>query len=153
MTCGCPLDTNCCNPNNARQKVRFRVMKRSTLILCFVPVIGLLFTSSSVEAISSEKAMKKGKFVSYTGQQQDWPRSDKRVAPVEVAKDGILIYDQLPDRPYEVLGTVFASDDLLLKHASQAAVAAGGNAILVVGDKVFTDAGIEIQPRWLKNVD
>jgi len=117
-------------------------MKRSTLILCFVPVIGLLFTSSSVEAISSEKAMKKGKFVSYTGQQQDWPRSDKRVAPVEVAKDGILIYDQLPDRPYEVLGTVFASDDLLLKHASQAAVAAGGVVVATAPATASVDSAI-----------
>jgi len=46
----------------------------------------------------------------YTGQQQDWPARTS-VAPIEVAKDGIPIYDQLPDRPYEVLGTVFASDD------------------------------------------
>jgi hypothetical protein len=128
-------------------------MKLSTSILCFVPVIGLFFISSSAHAITSEKALRKGKFIAYTGQQQNWPRSDKPVRPLELTKYGTVIYDQFPDRPYEVLGTVTASDDLATKHASQAALAAGGNAILVIGDKAFTDAGIDIRPRWLKDAD
>lgn len=128
-------------------------MKLPRLVVGFVLVVCLLSTIPSAKAISSEKAMRKGQFAAYTGPQKDWPRSDKHVAPAEIAKDGILIYDQLPDRPYEVLGTVFANGDLIEKHVSQAATAAGANAILVVGDKAFTDAGIEIQPRWLKNAE
>ena len=50
-----------------------------------------------------------------------------------------------------MLGTVSAKDDSILKHATQAAATAGGSAIVVVGDKAFTDAGIDIQPRWLKD--
>jgi hypothetical protein len=126
-------------------------MKLPRLIFGFVSVVCLLSTIPSAKAISSEKAMRKGQFVAYTGPQRDWPRSDKHVAPVEVTKYGIVIFDQLPDRPYEVVGTVSAKGDLFLKHASQAALAAGGNAILVVGDKAFGDAGIQIQPRFLKD--
>lgn len=128
-------------------------MKRSALILGVLSIVSLLSTISPVNAISTEKALRRGEFVAYTGAQKDWPRSDKHVAPVEVTKYGVVIFNQLPDRPYEVVGTVSAKGDLLLKHASQAGLAAGGNAILVVGDKAFTDAGIDIQPRWLNHAE
>jgi hypothetical protein len=126
-------------------------MKLSALILCLVIPVILLSSGPATEAMSLEKALKKGAYVPYTGQQQDWPRSDRHVAPAEIGRAGIVIYDQLPDRPYEVIGTISANGDMLVKHASLAAAAAGGHAILVTGDKAFTDAGIEIQPHWFKN--
>jgi hypothetical protein len=128
-------------------------MKRSALILGVASIASLLSTVSSVNAISPEKALRRGEFVAYTGAQKDWPRSDKHVVPVEVTKYGTVIFNQLPDHPYEVVGTVSAKGDMVLKHASQAAAAAGATAILVAGDKAFTDAGIEIQPRWLNNAE
>ncbi len=126
-------------------------MKPTTLILCSIFALILLSSGPATEAMSVEKALKKATYVPYTGPQQDWPRSDKLVAPTEISRGGIVIYDKLPDRPYEILGTVFASGDLLAKHASLAAAAVGASAILVTGDKAFTDAGIAIQPRWLKD--
>jgi hypothetical protein len=126
-------------------------MKLSALILCLVLPVIFLSSGLATEAMSPEKALKKAAYAPYTGQQRDWPRSDKPVAPTEIGRGAIPIYDQLPDRPYEVLGTVSASGDLAVKHASLAAAAAGANAILVTGDKAFVDAGIEIQPRWIKD--
>jgi hypothetical protein len=126
-------------------------MKLTALILCLVPSVVFLSSGPVAVAMSPEKTLKKGGYVAYTGQQQDWPRSNKHVAPIEMGRAGVAIYDQLPDRPYEVLGTVSASGDLLIKHASLAAAAAGASAILVIGDKAFTDAGIDIQPHWLKD--
>ncbi|HXI83939.1 MAG TPA: hypothetical protein VNL17_07590 [Verrucomicrobiae bacterium] len=126
-------------------------MKLTALILCSVPALIILSSGPVTEAVSSEKALRKAAYAPYTGQQRDWPRSDKHVTPTEIGRGGVPIYDQLPDRPYEVLGTVSASGDLAVKHASLAAAAAGANAILITGDKAFTDAGIDIQPRWLKD--
>jgi hypothetical protein len=126
-------------------------MKLGTLILCLVSSMIFLSSGPATDAMSPEKALKKGGYVPFTGPQQDWPRSTKHVVPLEMGRGGIAIYDQLPDRPYEILGTVSATGDLLVKHASLAATAAGASAILVMGDKAFTDAGIEIQPHWLKN--
>ena len=126
-------------------------MKLTTLIVCLIPAIGFLSHDSSAQAMSAEKAQKKAGYVAYTSPQQDWPRSDKHVGPIEICRNGIVIYDQLPDRPYEILGTVHAEGDLIERHVGLAAAAAGANAVLVVGDKVFTDAGISVQPRWLRN--
>jgi len=137
--------------NNAPSKGWSYTMKLTALILCSVPALIILSSGPASEAMSLDKALRKGAYVPFAGQQQDWPRSDKRVAPIEIGRAGIVIYDQLPDRPYEILGTIFASGDMLVKHASIAAAAAGGHAILVTGDKAFTDAGIEIQPHWYKN--
>jgi hypothetical protein len=126
-------------------------MKFTALILCLVTPVIFLSSGPTTEAMSLDKALKKGAYVPFAGQQQDWPRSDKHVAPIEIGRAGIVIYDQLPDRPYEVLGTIFANGDSLVRHASLAAAAAGGHAIIVTGDKAFADAGIEIQPHWFKN--
>jgi hypothetical protein len=126
-------------------------MKLGTLILCLIPLMICLSNGPAADAMSPEKALKKGGYVPFKGPQQDWPRSTRHVAPLEIGRGGVAIYDQLPDRPYEILGTVSATGDLLVKHASLAATAAGASAILVMGDKAFTDAGIEIQPHWLKN--
>ena len=126
-------------------------MKLTALILCLVPAAIFLSNGPATEAMSLDKALKKGAYVPFAGQQRDRPRSDTHVAPVEIGRAGIVIYDKLPDRPYEILGTVFASGDMLVKHASLAAAAAGGHAIIVTGDKAFTDAGIEIQPHWYRN--
>lgn len=126
-------------------------MKFTTLILHLVPAMIILSSGPSTNATSPEKMLKKGGYVPFTGPQQDWPRSTKHVIPLEIGKGGVAIYDQLPDRPYEVLGTVSTSGDLLVKHACVAATVAGASAILVMGDKAFTDAGIGMQPHWLKN--
>jgi hypothetical protein len=126
-------------------------MKHTALILGLVPAMILLSTGPVTEAMSLEKALKKGAYVPYVGPQQDWPHSDRHVVPAEIGRSGIFIYDQFPDRPYEILGTVSANGDLMVKHASQAAAAAGAHAILVKDDKVFTDAGIAIQPHWFRN--
>jgi hypothetical protein len=126
-------------------------MKVTALILCLVSTVFVLLGISTTEATSPEKLLKKGAFVPYAVQQQDWPRSTEHVAPIETGRAGIVIYDQLPDRPYEIVGTVSSSGDLFVKHASLAAATAGADAILVAGDKAFTNAGIEIQPHWFKN--
>jgi hypothetical protein len=126
-------------------------MKLSALILCLVIPVILLSSGPATKAMSPEKALEKVSYVPYTGQQQDWPRSDKHVAPIENGRAGIVIYNQLPDRPYEILGTVFANGGMPVKHASLAAAGVGATAILVAGDKAFTDAGIQIQPHWFKN--
>ena len=126
-------------------------MKLASLMICLIPAVGLLSNGPSAKAMSAAKAQKKAGYVAYTNPQQDWPRSDKHVGPIEISRNGMVIYNQLPDRPYEVLGTVHAEGDLIEKHVSLAAADVGANAILVVGDKAFTDAGINVQPHWLKD--
>ncbi len=126
-------------------------MKKPTILSLCIVSIGALLSGPSTKAMSAEKAQKKAGYVAYTNPQQDWPRSDKHVGPIEICRNGIAIYDRLPDRPYEILGTVHAEGDLIEKHVSLAAAGAGANAILVVGDKAFTDASINAQPRWLKD--
>ena len=115
--------------------------------------LAVLVAAADTQAISSSKALRKVKYVPYTGEQRDWPRSEVRVAPVEVAKGGTALYDKLPDRPYEVLGTVSAEGAHFSKHASQAAAAVGADAILIVNDKAFQDAGILAEPRLLKGAE
>jgi hypothetical protein len=61
-------------------------MKITTLILCLIPSVIFLSSGPTTEAMSLEKALKKGAYIPYTGQQQDWPRSDKHVAPIEIGR-------------------------------------------------------------------
>jgi hypothetical protein len=126
-------------------------MKPTALILCLIPTVLVLLNAPTSEATAPEKLLRKGSFVPYTGHQQDWPRSNVSVTPTETGRAGIVVYEQLPDRPYEIVGTVSSSGDLFVKHAALATATAGADAIIVLGDKAFTDAGIEIQPHWFKN--
>jgi hypothetical protein len=126
-------------------------MKPTALILYLIPTVIVLSSAPTGKATSPEKLLKKGSFVPYTGKQQDWPHSNEAVVPTETGRAGIVIYEQLPDRPYDIVGTVSSSGDLFVKHAALATATAGADAILVIDDKAFTDAGIEIQPHWFKN--
>src|SRR5262249_31008653 len=99
----------------------------------------------------TEKAQKKDEYVAYAGPQQNWPQSDKHIEPIQICRNGIVISDEFPNRPYEILGTVHEEGDSLEKPASQAAAKVNGDAVLVVGDNAFRDAGIDVEPHWYKN--
>src|SRR6266404_6078365 len=79
--------------NNAPTKARSRIMKFTALTLCLVPALIILSSGPAAEAVSSEKALKKAAYAPYTGQQRDWPRSDEHVAPTEIGRGGVPIYD------------------------------------------------------------
>ncbi len=110
----------------------------------------LLTALTSSEAVMStqkkEKILERVRYVEYTGNEQDWPTNNAPMIDIEHSKYGMTIYHNLPQKHYEVLGTIRASGDSLMKHVAEAAQAVGADAVLVTPDKAFTDAGINIVP-------
>jgi len=101
-------------------------------------------TTSSKQA---HKALEKVRYMEFAGKQQDWPLAQKAMVEVQNTKYGPPIYYDLPSKRYEILGSFRATGDNVIKRAAQAAQAVGADAMLVVNDKAFADAGIEISPQ------
>jgi len=101
-------------------------------------------TASSKQAY---KALEKVHYMEFAGKQQDWPLAQKTMIEVQNTKYGTPIYYDLPSKRYEILGSFQATGDSVIKRAAQAAQAVGADAVLVVNDKAFADAGIVINPQ------
>ena len=127
-------------------------MKPSRILVCLLLVSMVIFSGSTLLASSPSRTMAKVRFEQYAGPQQDWPRSAEHVTLRKV-NHGMPIYDRLPDRAYEVLGVMSDDGEHSVKHVAQAGQLAGADAILVVGDKAFTEAGLNANPHLLENAD
>lgn len=125
-------------------------MKPNTVRGCVVLLSIAAFLNSSTQAATPSRVLAKVQFERYTGPQQDWPRSTERVALIKT-NHGMPIYEKLPDRPYEVLGIMSDDGDHAVKHVAEAARVVGADAVLVVGDKTFKDAGLNVGPSLLEN--
>jgi hypothetical protein len=125
-------------------------MKPNTFRGCLILLSIMTFLSNSTQASSPSRKMAKVQFERYTGPQQDWPRSTEPV-PLLKTNHGMPIYEKLPNRPYEVLGKMSDEGDHAVKHVAEAARLVGADAVLVVGDKAFTDAGLNVRPCLLEN--
>ena len=110
------------------------------------------FFGQPASGVQPSKVMAKVHYEQYTGTQMEWPRSTERVTPLKV-NHGIPIYNQFPDRAYEVLGVMSDDGEHSVKHVAQAGQLAGADAILVVGDKAFTEAGLNANPHLLEHAD
>jgi hypothetical protein len=91
-----------------------------------------------------QKALERVRYSEFAGKQQDWPLTQQAMIDIQATKYGVSIYYNLPNKPYEILGTFQATGDSVIKRAAEAAEAVGADAILVVKNKAFSDAGIEI---------
>lgn len=103
-------------------------------------------------AATAEKIMAKVRYDRYAGPQQDWPRSTGTVTAAQMRRD-MPIYNQLPDRPYEILGVMYDEGEMSVKHVAQAARLAGADALLVVNHPAFAAAGLKVNPRLLEHAD
>ena len=82
----------------------------------------------------------------------DWPRSSEPIALVKT-RYGVPLYEKLPSRSYQVLGTMSDEGDHSVRHVAEAARLIEADALLVVGDKAFADAGLKVSPQLLENVE
>jgi hypothetical protein len=117
------------------------------LSLILIGVVGF-----SAHAAKPEKIMAKVRYERYTGPQPDWPRSTAPVMAAQIRRD-MPIFNQLPDRPYEILGVMYDEGEMSVKHVAQAARLAGADALLVANDPAFAAAGLKANPRLLENAD
>jgi hypothetical protein len=127
-------------------------MKLSRLGGCLVMVSAAVVLGGSLLAAKPSKVLAKVHYVTYAGAQLDWPRSTEPI-PLVKTRYGMPIYEKLPARPYSILGTVSDEGDHAIKHAAEAARLLEADAILVVGDKAFVDAGVKASPQLLENAD
>ena len=127
-------------------------MKPSRICVWLMLVSMVAFPSGTLQASNPSRKMAKVHFEQYGGAQQDWPRSTEAVRLVKM-NHGMPIYEKLPDRPYEVLGIMSDDGDHAVKHVAEAARVAGADAVLVVGDKAFTDAGLVATPCLMENAE
>jgi hypothetical protein len=127
-------------------------MKSSRISICLVLFLMIVFPSKILRASSPSRTMAKVHFEPYTGPQQDWPRSTERVTLLKM-NHGMPIYERFPDRAYEVLGAMSDNGEHSVKHVAEAGRVAGADAILVVGDKAFTEAGLNANPHLLDHAD
>jgi hypothetical protein len=125
-------------------------MRKVAIWVALLAVCTGLSTRSAPAAMTAQKkqkALERARYIEYKGKQQDWPQNDQPMLEVQNTKYGVSIYSVLPDKPYEVLGTIQVAGSSTVRHAAEAAQAAGADAILVVKHKAFVDAGIEIDPQ------
>jgi hypothetical protein len=127
-------------------------MKPSRISVCLVLVSAVVFPSSTLLASSPTKVLAKVHYEQYAGTQMDWPRSTEPIALVKT-RYGLPVYEKLPSRAYQVLGTMSDEGDHAIKHVAEAARLIEADALLVVGDKAFADAGLKVSPQLLENVD
>ncbi|HUI08570.1 MAG TPA: hypothetical protein VL486_16340 [Verrucomicrobiae bacterium] len=127
-------------------------MKLSVVGTCLLTVTAVIVLSGSLLAAKLSRVLEKVHYQQYAGPQMDWPRSTEPMALVKT-RYGMPIYEKLPSRPYQVLGTVSAEGDHAIKHAAEAAQLLEADGVLVVGDKAFTDAGLKASPQLLENVE
>ncbi len=127
-------------------------MKPNKIFVRLMLVLMFVFPGNILRASSPSRTMAKVHFEPYTGPQPDWPRSTERVTLLKV-NHGMPIYDRFPDRAYEVLGVMSDNGEHSVKHVAEAGRVAGADAILVVGDKAFTDAGLNANPHLLDHAD
>ncbi len=99
----------------------------------------------------AHKALEKVRYMEFAGKQQEWPLAQKAMIQVQNTKYGTPIYYDLPSKRYEILGSFQANGDNVIKHTAQAAQAVGADAVLMVNDKAFIDAGIEFNPQVSAN--
>ncbi len=118
--------------------------------LVFVSMVVSL--SEPAWAANPGRKLEKVRYQRYTGLQLDWPRSAEPIALVKT-RYGVPIYERLPNHPYQVLGTMSDEGDHAIKHVADAARVLEADAILVVGDKAFDDAGLKISPQLLENAE
>lgn len=126
-------------------------MKRITLWFCLM-MVAIVYGGRPLLASSPERSLEKVHYTKYTGPQRDWPRSAESATMVKTV-NGMSILEKLPSRPYQLLGTMTDEGDHAIKHVAQAARLIEADAILVVGDKAFSDAGVPISPQLLENAD
>ncbi len=113
-------------------------------------VLAACFSGKTLFAYSPSKILGKVQYQQYTGTQLDWPRSTEPI-PLVKTRHGMPIYDKLPNRPYHVLGTMSDEGEHSIRHVVQAARVVEADALLLVTDKAFMDAGITISPELLEN--
>jgi hypothetical protein len=111
--------------------------------LTLLAIVPLQAATTSAKRV---KALERVRYVEYAGKQQDWPTSTQPMVEIQHTKYGVPIYYGLPNKAYEIIGTLRAAGGNTIKHAAEAAQAAGADALLVAGDRAFSDAGIDIKP-------
>jgi hypothetical protein len=123
-------------------------------IVCVVLGSALAVAVSAGSAKDRLKVLDKANFIAYQGQQQSWPVGIQTVPSTVETKYGVTIYRSLPGRPYEILGLIqVGPGGKVVRHAADAALAAGANAILVCPDDAFVKAGITVQPKLVMEGD
>ena len=127
--------------------MKLRSMRVSLLLIATV-----VFLSPTGRASSPAKTMAKVHYDQYSGPQVAWPTSPESI-PFVKTSHGMPIYGKLPNRPYHVLGAMSDEGDMALKHVANAARLVGADALLVVGDKAFTEAGLKVSPELLDNAE
>jgi len=115
------------------------------VVVC-LSTLAVLPVLAGMSPNKKQKVLEKAHYAEFAGTQRDWPQTDKALINIQHNKYGVPIYHDLPDKPYEVLGTVQAGGNKSVKIAAEAAQALGADAILIVKDAAFSDAGIEMQP-------
>jgi hypothetical protein len=125
-------------------------MKPSKVCVCLLLISNTVFLNGTLQASSFSRKMGKVHFQQYAGAQQNWPRST--VQEVIINYD-MSFYRKLPGRPYQVLGIMSDEGDHAVRHVAEAARLMGADAVLVVGDKAFTDAGLNATPCLLDKVE
>jgi hypothetical protein len=125
-------------------------MKPGRIPACLMLALAAAFSGGTLLAYNPSKIMGKVQYQQYTGRQIDWPRSAEPI-PLVKTRHGMPIYDKLPNRPYRVLGVMSDEGEHSIRHVAEAARVAEADALLIVGDKAFTDAGITISPELLEN--
>ena len=127
-------------------------MKSNRIPICLVLVSTAFFPSRLLVASSPSKVLSKVHYEQYAGEQKDWPRSTEPIALVKT-RYGLPIYEKLPSRPYEVLGTMSDEGDHAVKHVVEAARLIEADALLIVGDKAFADAGLKVSPQLMETAE
>lgn len=101
-----------------------------------------------------QKALDKVNFVAYQGPQLPWPTGDQPMPKIFDTKFDVVIYRGLPGKPYEIMGVIqITSGGKVTRRVSQAARAAGADAVLVCANDAFVKAGITAQPGMVLRGD
>ncbi len=128
-------------------------MKRwiSWVMLCAVLTAAV---NAAASAGDRQKALDKANYVAYQGPQLAWPTGNDPMAKVLDTKFDVVIYRGLPNKPYEILGIIqITSGGKVTRRVSQAARAAGADAVLVCPNDAFVKAGIAVQPGMVLRSD
>jgi hypothetical protein len=128
-------------------------------------VLFCLGCSTTMSPTKTAKVLEKTHYTEYTGKQVDWPIATNGMVNVQTTKHGLPIYHSLPNKPYQVMGTILESWDarpqlkffgvfgmkdrqgVALKRAAKAAEAVDADALLVCNDPSFTTAGLLVEPK------
>jgi hypothetical protein len=105
--------------------------------------------STTTSPTDKAKTLEKVRYTEYKGQQADWPIATNGMVNVQTTKYGLRIYHSLPNKPYQVIGTIEDTRGKVLKRATQAAEAVSADALLVCKDPSFTTAGLLVEPKMI----